>query len=809
MLTKNLTPFLVGTKVTSRRPPQPEMTVIVRGTWKLTPGEPLTVVEGLDQGFLTAEVYREEDEDRRGEALYGGDFADYKLNAEVMLTGSCHAPRGAPIAECLVRFSVGAWSKALRVVGPRAWSDRLSGARASEPLRFTKMPLDFAHAFGGPRFAKNPVGKGAEGTELPNVEDPAQPIKSPADRPPPASFAPVSPSWPDRALKWGTQYGKVYRDTRAPFYAEDFDWSFFSAAPADQQIKGFLRGDEEISFINLHSKAHTFSARLPGLRVRAFVEDVKGRFREQPMSLDTLFVELDKEHVHLTWRGVGEVREQDLVDVAYLLVASEPLASEPLPEAHYLDLLRAFAKDPTGVLAAMPDGLIEAGDARKRQRAGEAPPKPAVTSHAPDPVSGALQAQFGKLLRPADSAKVAESMAATKATAGPAKSAELESAIKTALASPAAESPPMPMPLKPGTMPSVRLKEAIRGVMAKVAEMKKAAADQGQELKGIEALEAFPHDPRLKQLDPAYAPPSPLSTDEPGPGRNLADRDLRGLDLRGMDLSAAILEGADLSGADLSGARLVGANLRYAVLFETVLTGADLSGADLSFANAANAKAKGAAFTDATLEQAFFDSADLEGADLTRARGEYVVFAKVNLEGAKASKAELPRSDFTEANLARADLRGAQITGCAFIRCAAGGIDLSNARIAGANFSEADLTGARADSAHGMRCFFMKTRLDGADFTLAWLVGSHFTEASAVGARFWGANLRECRFYRASLERAEVVQANLFSADLCKAKLSGARFTSSNLYDAKLLDASGSGCDFMNANLKRSTLERS
>ncbi len=806
MLTKNLTPFLVGTKVTSRRPPQPEMTVIVRGTWKLTPGEPLTVVEGLDQGFLTAEVYREEDEDRRGETLYGGDFADYKLNAEVMLTGSCHAPRGAPITDCLVRFSVGAWSKALRVMGPRAWSDRRSGARVSEPLRFTKMPLDFAHAFGGPKLAKNPVGKGAEGKELPNIEDPTQPIRSPKDRPHPASFAPISPSWPDRAEKMGTQYGKAYRDTRAPFYAEDFSWSFFSAAPADQQLKGFLRGDEELSFTNLHSKAHTFSARLPGLRVRAFVEDVKGRFREQPMSLDTLFVELDKEFVHLTWRGVGEVREQDLIDVAYLLVASEPLASEPLPEAHYLGLLRAFATDPTGVLAAMPDGLIEAGEALKKRRAGEPAPKP--PEGAPDPVSGALQAKFGKLMSPDVSAKVAESMATTKATAGPAKSAELESALHEALASSQAESAPMPMPLKPGAMPSIRLKEVIRGVMAKVAEMKKAAAEQGHEVKGIEALEALPHDPRLKQLDPAYAPPTPLSTDEPGPGRNLADRDLRGIDLRGMDLSAAILEGADLSGADLSGARLVGANLRYAVLFQTVLAGADLSGADLGLANAANAKAKGAVFARATLDKTFFDSADLAGADFTEVKGEYVVFANANLEGVRASKAELPRSDFTEANLVRADLRGAQITGCAFVRCVAREIDLSSARIAGANFSEADLSGARADSVQGIRCFFMKARLDDADFTLAWLVGSHFTEASAAGARFWGANLRECRFYRATLERAEVVQANLFSADLCKAKLSGARFTGSNLYDAKLIDASGSGTDFMNANLKRSTLER-
>jgi hypothetical protein len=37
MLAKNLTSHLFGTKLTSRRPPQPEMMVVVRATYAIQP----------------------------------------------------------------------------------------------------------------------------------------------------------------------------------------------------------------------------------------------------------------------------------------------------------------------------------------------------------------------------------------------------------------------------------------------------------------------------------------------------------------------------------------------------------------------------------------------------------------------------------------------------------------------------------------------------------------------------------------------------------------------------------------------------
>src|SRR6185437_1243133 len=126
MKTKNLTPFLVGPKVTSRSPPQVEMTLIVRGLFRLRPGEPVAPLDGMmEQGALRADEYAEGDDDRRGECLYPGDFADFKRNAEVMLRGACHAPGGQAVRELGVRFAVGAWSKTLRAVGRRVWTESL------------------------------------------------------------------------------------------------------------------------------------------------------------------------------------------------------------------------------------------------------------------------------------------------------------------------------------------------------------------------------------------------------------------------------------------------------------------------------------------------------------------------------------------------------------------------------------------------------------------------------------------------------------------------------------------------------------
>src|SRR5690606_21345855 len=138
---------------------------------------------------------------------------------------------------------------------PRAWSDGLV-SRATAPLPFTTMPLTYANAYGGPGYAANPVGRGFGTREAPSVELPGEPLRQ-ESRPTPASFAPIHPAWAQRAGKVGTKYGEAWRKERAPYYAEDFDWTYFQAAPADQQLAGYLRGDEEVVLQGLRPDAAT------------------------------------------------------------------------------------------------------------------------------------------------------------------------------------------------------------------------------------------------------------------------------------------------------------------------------------------------------------------------------------------------------------------------------------------------------------------------------------------------------------------------------------------------------------------------
>ena len=74
MRKKNLTPFLFGYKATSRRPPQPEVTCVVRGRFLI--GSDGSLAPHDDQGALSGDVWAEDDDDRSGGLVRGSDFAE-------------------------------------------------------------------------------------------------------------------------------------------------------------------------------------------------------------------------------------------------------------------------------------------------------------------------------------------------------------------------------------------------------------------------------------------------------------------------------------------------------------------------------------------------------------------------------------------------------------------------------------------------------------------------------------------------------------------------------------------------------------
>lgn len=795
MLVQNSTPYAVAHKSTSRRPPAPEIVLVVRaklliaadGTLKLPEGRPLEM-----QGSCSGELFHPDDDEQAGECIHPSDLVDFKVNAEVMLRGTCHAPKGAPASQVGVHFGVGGWSKSLRVVGPRVWS--LGGP--SEPQAFTSMPLSYTKAFGGKDYAANPVGVGITTNEVPSVEAAREPIQSRSDKYTPGGYGPINRAWAPRAGKLGK--GKS-RHGRA-FHPDDFDWTYFQSAPQDQQIEGYLKGDELLTLQNVLHAHPVLKTKLTGTRVRGFVNETgatpgEKRFSEVPMVLDTLFVDADEGAVYLTWRGLGPVRDMALTHVTGILLASEPFDSAPKPAAEYQAELEAVEKDPRRKL----DKFLTKDEQALVERA-EAATKGGGPSVERAPLPPELDKRVDKFAGPGQS-HLAAALARVMAV-GKKQGLDLTSYLAASL-----DKSSKAGGKKAG---GGGLKSAMASGHEKIEEARWQAAGTGK-----------PMDPAFNQYDAARADPEVKKRlGEPRAGKqppdedadNLAGKDLSGEDLSNEDLSGKDLRGAKLDGAMLQGANLTGANLTGASLEGAVLDKANLTGADLTDANLTQAVLNGASATKATLvrarlSRALFNETDLSGADLTGATGESPIFTKADLEGASLRETDFVKLVANESTFKGASFAKARLTRSVFSRCHLDGASLEDASLEWASFVGSKLANANATRASGQHTTWCDTDLTGADFRRAILPDALFNLANAKLARFAFADLKGGQFVRALLERTDLESSNLHEAKFNGAVINGASFRRANLFDARFIDVVGVGHDFSEANLKKAIVE--
>jgi uncharacterized protein YjbI with pentapeptide repeats len=781
-------PFLFGTKVTSRVPGKLEMTVAVRGVFRLAPGQPVAPLDDLVQLGLQGDLFAEGDDDRTGALVHASDFADFKLKTDLLLRGTCY-PGAEPAKVCEPRFTVGSWSKSVRVIGRRVWKDGVLDA-ISDPVPFDSMPITYANAFGGPEFPRNPVGKGHKSLELPTVENPTALVRSRRDTPDPAGFGPLSPSWPQRSQKVGNDYGASWKKTRAPFYATDFDWSHFNAAPEDQQQTGYLRGDEPLSFEFLHPKATRFSTQLPGVRPRVFVRRTDEFRGEVPMNLDTLVADLDGERLILVWRGLVEVHDDQLDDVRTLLIGSDGLTS-PLPADHYLLELEALDKDP---IAYFKDKLapaelkqaLQQGKEMAAEANAEAAEEAARRAAAPTDPVGRMRSSLGALKdQPPEQVKALEGMlekAATFVQKNESRLADMKERGQGAV-----------------TPTSDGLYDAAAKMLA---TQKARVAARGGSTEAYDRAEKQIAEARAQRGSPP--PPPPAAEAEPGPGADLMERDLSGRDLSGVDLRKALLRKAKLVGT-----KLVGANLSGADLSEADLEGADLTGADLTRANLMGVRAPGTVFEDALFSQTIFQNADLSRASLVGAKGSMVAFNETSLRDAQVRGVRLHKAYFGKCNLDGADFTGAELDICAFLEISGLGTRFRSARLTKVCFLRSKMTEASFYGAAGEGCSWQGTTLDRADFRYAKLRGAQLNKASLRKANLLASDFRGGRFERASLAEADFSKADLMSVSFCRAQLEATNFSGASLYDAKFLRASArEKCNFEGANLTRAIWEQ-
>jgi uncharacterized protein YjbI with pentapeptide repeats len=748
--------------------------VFVKSTYQLRDGaEPILVAEPEP---VSGDKNR--DDDTTKSLSYPSDFAPFKPRADILVMATGYAPGKRPVSRLPVRMKVGSVDKTLTLFGPRIWKGGILGrADASEPQSFVSLPISYENAFGGPTSKWNPVGRGIDSEDLPQIEDPRKLVTKSRDNIEPAGFGPLSAGWQPRSDMVG-KYDERWLKQRWPWPPESFDYAYFNSAPRDQQVDGYLKGDESLFFENLHPEHANYRGRLPARRARCFLQDKDANdrpiFREVSLNLDTLWIDLNAEKMVLVWRGRAAVQTVKMKEVAQILAWTEPLSEPPRPTTY----CPVFISD------------------RKRIEDAE------FVFESPEEAAG--KAEFGKAFAEFDQEiasaekEIDEAAAVAEQQWAAEKSALVASGIDPALLEPKASSQSI-------AASAASLRAEIQDQQGLSQEH--AAAIQ-KDLAEVEKLDA-----EFAAMDEEFAadfPPDPTRDDilaAIAARESLAERDLAELDLAGQDLS-----GLDCRQAIFRKANLKGANLRKANFAEADLTEADLSEADVTDANLDGAYLTGTILVGAklaglSLEGTNLSGLNLAGADLTGSFGKNADFSRADVSKAKLIGVKLPAADFSKAKLEGADFRYAEIPR----------VDLTGAKAAGINLEGADLTAARASSgadftggnfkqAKAAGSVFAEGILDRANFSRANLARAQFSNASLQKAVFDRADLSSASFDDAVLRGAVLTHANLIRAGFDRADLTEADLKGSNLYEAGFWEALLDRADTRNANLKGTTL---
>lgn len=323
----NKTPLNAAPFVLMDREGAESLLIVLKGTWSI--GEDGNLTVGDEQmPIQQAPLYN--GEPGKSSLRYDSDIVLEKPGTDCVLIGHAWATTSRA-AHVDVSFAVGPVCRQARVFGERRWlKNRLGMSSISRIAPIEKVPLTWENSFGGEDTSwkdsafhefclKNPVGRGfvagksninSDGLLLPNIENPAELIRKPGQRPEPVGFGMIAPYWQPRAGYAGT-YDENWRKNISPLSPADLDPRFFSASAPGLCTPKYLTGTEQV-FVEGASRKGALRFELPGATPRASVRCWQHE-EVVPLQLDTVIVEPDEARLILVWRGVinvhGKVHE--------------------------------------------------------------------------------------------------------------------------------------------------------------------------------------------------------------------------------------------------------------------------------------------------------------------------------------------------------------------------------------------------------------------------------------------------------------------------------------------------------------------
>jgi uncharacterized protein YjbI with pentapeptide repeats len=790
------------------------------------------------------------------------DMCMPKPKGEVLVVGKCFTPEAKPVPAYEVHLKIGPIDKTLYVFGDRFWERKAGVLKTiSDPLPFTEMAISYENAFGGPDYKKNPLGKGhapvKSDTEetvhpLPNIEDPKDLVDSPNKKPDPAGFGPIDLTWPQRMEKAGT-YNQKWLENLFPGLAEDIDWTIFNAAPEDQHIQGFFKGNEPFEIKGMHPEKPRIQANLPGFMSRCFINQKTGEgeeFKEIKTSLDTVWLFPHPEKGIAVWRGVAEIQTDDAEDILHVLVAYERIDDTPRSLEHYREaLVKRLDKEKGALIMLDEKDLIPPGE------------KSGLAALLED--SGREEGALSKNMKKrAEKEKEKAEKKKQEAMKQMEELCEKHGLDPETVMPPPPPSPPEVPEIDPNNLNPDEILRLIEQAEADaIAKKEKAMADAmakkelaEKKIKEICDKQGLDFDKVMAKLQ-AQKPRRPVV---------LADDTIRKLKKAKETVEKQVNEACAILRIDYDTAVVQAKAQPDGKTFPIIEMIEKIKKLDpddpeiLEKLKFAEEKTKEAYKKTAhrlpapeplSLEEAeslkheflavqskgqSFEAKDFAGVDLSGMDLQHADLRGIYLEGANLSGADLKGADLSGAVLAWADLSGARFNSAKMRETCLGGANLTDAVLKDADLTEGvlskgnltgtDFSGAILDKVELMEAIFDNTNLShtslneaifletdfsGADFSGADLTGSNFLKPKLDGVNFTGAKAESVNFIEASCEKAVFKDADLTNARFPQnanfkgADFSGAVLDSANLMEADLTDSSFVKARLNNANLMK------
>lgn len=270
-----------------------------------------------------------------------GETPFLREGVDLIVLGKAY-PSSEPAGFTSVTVSVGNFSYGIAVFGDRTWARRGEGAplAPSDPAPFSSMPLVLERAYGGKArvdagempFAANPVGRGfyidesqAEGSPLPNLEDPQHPVQTWQDQPEPRCPGPYPKEGSLRALRAAEfdMEGSVPRLVK-------LKPAYFNNANPGLVLNPIPAPGETVRVDNVRPKGGEFRFAMPELVFHVYVQ-LRDRPYVFPAHLDSIIILAEEERVVFGYRCVFRYRMIPM-ERRIAVLRGGPVPSSPPPE---------------------------------------------------------------------------------------------------------------------------------------------------------------------------------------------------------------------------------------------------------------------------------------------------------------------------------------------------------------------------------------------------------------------------------------------------------------------------------------------